>query len=187
MRGHGLRRHQSAGRHPDPSELRAHHRPEVRRFASVIGLDKDVSIELHSDVAIAAERSQYFDYGQGWAGGAFGTGAPAPRKTFYFAEGTTRSNSTDGSFDEWISIQNPNSSTASITLTFVKPDGINIVQKVKVTPGTRSTVSVNQVLGPDMDASLILTSSVPVLAERPMYFSYKGFAQGESDTRGYGL
>ncbi len=155
--------------------------------ASVIGLDKDVSIELHSDVAIAAERSQYFDYGQGWAGGAFGTGAPAPRKTFYFAEGTTRSNSTDGSFDEWISIQNPNSSTASITLTFVKPDGINIVQKVKVTPGTRSTVSVNQVLGPDMDASLILTSSVPVLAERPMYFSYKGFAQGGSDTRGYGL
>jgi len=94
---------------------------------------------------LTAERSQYFDYGQGWAGGAFGTGAPAPRKTFYFAEGTTRSNSTDGSFDEWISIQNPNSSTASITLTFVKPDGINIVQKVKVTPGTRSTVSVNQV------------------------------------------
>ena len=69
----------------------------------------------------------------------------------------------------------------------MKPDGINIVQKVKVAPGTRSTVSVNQVLGPDMDASLILASSVPVLAERPMYFNYKGFAQGGSDTRGYGL
>jgi len=155
--------------------------------ASVIGLDKDVSIELHSDAAIAAERSQYFDYGPGWEGGSFGTGAPAPRSTFYFAEGTTRSNSTDGSFNEWLSIQNPSSSTASITLTFVKPDGINIVQKVKVAPGTRSTVSVNQVLGPDMDASLILASSVPVLAERPMYFNYKGFAQGGSDTRGYGL
>ena len=56
-----------------------------------------------------------------------------------------------------------------------------------MTPGTRATVSVNQALGPDMDAALILTSSVPVLAERPMYFDYKGFAQGGSDTSGYGL
>jgi len=155
--------------------------------ASDIGLNKDVSVSLHSDAAIAAERSQYFDYAPGWEGGAFGTGAPAPRKTFYFAEGTTRSNAVDGSFDEWISIQNPGSETASVKLTFVKPDGINIVQMVTVTPGTRSTVSVNQVLGPDMDAALILTSSVPVLAERPMYFDYQGFAQGGDVTRGYGL
>ena len=46
-------------------------------------------------------------------------------------------------------------------------------------------ISVNALLGPNMDSSLILESSVPVVAERPMYFNYKGFAQGGSDTRGY--
>jgi len=155
--------------------------------ASAIGLDKDVSVALHSDAPVVAERSQYFSYGPGWDGGAFGGGAPAPREKYYFAEGTTRSNTTDGSFDEWLTIENPNGQAAAITLTFVKPDGINIVQIITVGPGTRSTVSVNSVLGPDMDASLILTSSVPVVTERPMYFNYKGFAQGGSDTRGYGL
>ena len=69
----------------------------------------------------------------------------------------------------------------------MKPDGISIVQNITVGPGTRSTVSVNAVLGPDMDASLILDSSIPVVAERPMYFNYHGFAQGGHDTRGYGL
>jgi hypothetical protein len=136
---------------------------------------------------VVAERSEYFSYGPGWAGGAFGSGAPAPRKTFYFAEGTTRSNATDGSFDEWLSIDNPNSQAAVIKLTFLKPSGIDIVQNITVGPGTRTTVSVNSVLGPDMDSSLILQSSLPVVAERPMYFDYQGFAQGGSDTGGYGL
>ena len=67
----------------------------------------------------------------------------------------------------------------------MKTDGISIVQNITVTPGTRATVSVNALLGPNMDSSLILESSVPVVAERPMYFNYKGFAQGGSDTRGY--
>jgi len=155
--------------------------------ASVIGLNKDVSVALHSDAPVVAERSQYFSYGPGWEGGAFGSGAPAARKTFYFAEGTTRSNTIDGSFDEWLTIENTNSQAAAIQLTFVKPDGISIQQSITVGPGTRSTVSVNAVLGPDMDSSLILQSSIPVVAERPMYFNYHGFAQGGSDTGGYGL
>jgi hypothetical protein len=155
--------------------------------ASVVGLNKDVSVALHSDAPVVAERSEYFSYGPGWEGGTFGSGAPAPRKTFYFAEGTTRSNTTDGSFDEWLTIENANSQPAAIQLTFVKPDGISILQSITVAPQTRATVSVDAVLGPDMDSSLILQSSIPVVAERPMYFNYKGFAQGGSDTRGYGL
>lgn len=153
----------------------------------VVGLNKDVSVALHSDKPVVAERSQYFSYGPGWAGGAFGSGAPAPRREYYFAEGTTRSNGTDGSFDEWISIENPGEVAADIKLTFVKPNHVSITQNIKVGPGSRSTVSANSVLGPDTDASLILTSSVPVVAERPMYFNYKGFALGGHDTRGYGL
>ena len=91
------------------------------------------------------------------------------------------------SFDEWLTIQNPNGQAAAIKLAFVKPDGINILLSLAVAPETRTTISVNSVLGPDMDASLILESSIPVVAERPMYFDYHGFAQGGHDTRGYAL
>jgi len=161
---------------------------QTLNVAAAVGWDKDVSVRLHSDLPVVAERSMYFDYGGGsWPGGAIATGAPAPRNTYYFAEGTTRQNAVDGSFDEWVSIENPNGKDVNIKLSFLKPDGITLVQNVVVPKSTRSTISVNALLGPDLDSSLVLEASDPVVVERPMYFNYRGFAQGGSVSRGYGL
>ena len=156
--------------------------------AEAVGFNKDVSVSVHSDQPLIAERSLYFDYGSGsWPGGTFGTGAQAPRKTFYFAEGSTRANPVDGTFGEWVTIENANNKTVNVKMSYLKNDGVTIVQTVQVQPLTRSTISVNQVLGPDMDTSMVIEASEPVNVERPMYFDYRGFAEGGSVTRGYGL
>lgn len=50
-----------------------------------------------------------------------------------------------------------------------------------------STVDVKLKLGPNVDASCVVKSDQPILAERPMYFDYHGWASGGSDTLGINL
>lgn len=158
------------------------------RVADASGLDKDVSVSVSSDHPLFAERSLYFDYGsRSWSGGTLATGQQKARETYYFAEGSTRQNPTDGWYDEWITIENPNDSTVNVKMTFLKEGGVTIVQTVQVQPKTRGTISVNSVLGPGVDAGLVLEASAPVVVERPMYFDYRGFAEGGSVSRGYSI
>jgi len=62
-------------------------------------------------------------------------GATSPSSTFYFAEGTTRPN-----FDTYFCIQNPGSTAADVTLTYMKGDGTTQEQNVIVPASSRMTV-----------------------------------------------
>jgi hypothetical protein len=104
--------------------------------------------------------------------------------TFYFAEGTCRPN-----FDPYFCIQNPGSTAANVTLTYMKGDGSTATDTVSVAPNSRSTVIPRNKLGtgndPSHDFSTMVTSDQPIIAERPMYFNYNGVWTGGHDVVGF--
>ena len=144
-----------------------------------------MSARVTSDVPIISERSMYFNYKGGWTGGHDVVGALEPAKAFYFAEGTCRPN-----FDPYICIQNPGKGTAQVKITYMKGDGGVAVANVAVAPESRCTVNPRNTLGTGDDAAHDFSSKVEttngaeIIAERPMYFNYKGGWTGGHDVVG---
>ena len=138
-----------------------------------VSKDKDVSTFIQSDQPIIAERPMYFNYHDKWKGGHIGSGVPGPRKNWYFAEGSTRNNSHDGSYEEWLCIQNPGSSETDVNVTYMLGTGQNVQKSYKVGATTRRTIDVNLEIGPDKDVSMLVEGGSPIVAERPMYFNYR--------------
>ncbi len=102
----------------------------------------------------------------------------AANKTWYFAEG-----SVGNSFREFLALFNPNSTPATVTVTYLFQSGSPRVFTHTVNPFSRGTVNANGDLqvpttDPQQSISAIVQSNVPIVAERPMYFTYKGIASG---------
>ncbi len=134
---------------------------------SVVGAGKEVSAVMTSDHPdLAMERPIYFNYSGGLVGSHCVTAAPTLSRTWYFAEGYT-----GPGFDEYVCVLNPNPSAASLTFKFQTVTGQE-VRGGEVPAMSRATFKVNDLLGADRESSLALSSSQPVVAERPMYFSY---------------
>ncbi|MBU1670882.1 MAG: hypothetical protein KKF41_11855 [Actinobacteria bacterium] len=146
------------------------------------GLDKDVSVYIEGFIPgkekpyapipkkVFAERVVYFNF-RGFSGGHCAVGRPSPANSWYFAEGTTRNNAYDGRYETYICIQNPQGTTATCTLTYMPTNGANMSETISIGPNTRYTVCPVNVLGENVDFSTYFLSDVPVVAERPMYFS----------------
>ena len=106
--------------------------------------------------------------------------------TFYFAEGTCRPN-----FDPYFCIQNPGSTAANVTLTFMKGDGTTASDTVTVPKNSRTTVLPRNKLGTGDDAAhdfstkVQCTNGQPIVVERPMYFNYNGAWTGGHDVVGF--
>jgi len=127
----------------------------------------DVSIRLHASTPIVAERAMYFGYND-IDGGTVSTGISQPSLEWYFAEGYT-----GGGFNEYILVLNPNHADAQVTFDFMKPDGSVYTQVFPAAANSRTTVYVDAAPGMDStDVSVRLSSSIPVVAERSMYFGY---------------
>ncbi len=133
---------------------------------SEVGEEKDVSIQIASDHPIAAERPMYFSYAGGAAGGSVASGSPVSSKTWYFAEGCTRQG-----FDEWLTLMNPGPTGADIQVKYLT-GAASVVTGYKVEAGTRATIRVNAEVGADQDVGIVIASSQPVVAERPLYLHY---------------
>jgi len=151
-----------------------------------VGANQDVSCVVESLFPIVAERPMYFNYHDKWTGGHDVVGAPGPDTTFYFAEGTTRDNPADGSFEEWVCLQNATDTDTTATITYYTDQAGTQTQDVDLPRKTRVTVDVKARLGAGVDNSLKVTSSdnVPILAERPMYFNYHSVWDGGHDVMG---
>ena len=151
-----------------------------------VGADQDVSCVVNSNQPIVAERPMYFFYHNKWTGGHDVVGALGPDTEFYFAEGSTRDNARDGSFEEWICLENSTIYNAPVKITYYTEEAGPVTQEVVVGPTSRLTVDVNTKLGKDVDASFKVesTSGVPILAERPMYFNYHNAWDGGHDVMG---
>jgi photosystem II stability/assembly factor-like uncharacterized protein len=133
-----------------------------------VGANQDVSTKVVSQLPIMAERPMYFNYKGVWTGGHDVVGAIAPAQDWYFAEGNTR----DG-FEEWLCLQNPGTSPATVQITYMLAGGDNRTQDITIPATSRETVDVKGFLGPNIDCSAKVHSNVGIIAERPMYFIYK--------------
>jgi hypothetical protein len=113
---------------------------------------------------VVAERSMIWQSG-GAAGGHTAKGTIAPATEWFFAEGNA------GFFDTWLLVANSNPSTARVTFTFLKEDGSTQTAAYNVSPNSRFTLWTNAVAGLlGHGFSTRVTSTLPVSAERAMYF-----------------
>ncbi|MBU1670067.1 MAG: IPT/TIG domain-containing protein [Actinobacteria bacterium] len=144
-----------------------------------VSSDFSATVESTNGVPIVAERPMYFNYRQAWLGGHCESGRLEPAKKIYFAEGTTRPD-----FDTYISLQNAGQQEALVQATYFRGDGTTGSQSIAVPPRSRATLSPRDVLGSadgpasDFSTAVESTNGVPILAERPMYFNYKGMLSG---------
>jgi len=144
------------------------------------------SVHIHSTAPIVAERPMYFDRGAGLTGGhdAMAVGAASLGFTQNFAEGYT-----GPGYDEWLTILNTGQVASCATITYLPESGSGPIKKaVSLLAGSRTSVHVNEQLGPNIAAGVIVSTvpdtaagacglgftPVPILVERPMYFSYLG-------------
>jgi hypothetical protein len=99
--------------------------------------------------------------------------------TWYFAEG-----SVGNSFSEFITLLNPSATqAASVNIMYLFENRPAVTVQHTVNPSTRSTVSANADLNipasaPQQPISAIVQSTIPIVAERPMYFNLHGIASG---------
>jgi peptidoglycan/xylan/chitin deacetylase (PgdA/CDA1 family) len=114
-----------------------------------------------------------------WNGGHDAMGTDRPGTCWYFAEGTTRAG-----FSEYICILNPGDAAAEATLSYMLDNGQNVERKHTLPPGSRTTVDVGTEVPPGRDVSVRLVSTLPVVAERSMYFTYEGKWSGGHDVTG---
>src|SRR5207245_2454681 len=130
---------------------------------------------------IIAERPFYvngFSFGSGAIrDGHVAFGANAPAKTWNFAEGTTLPG-----FNEYLTLENPaTGQTANVTLSYIESSGPPIVRQVTVAPQSRLTLRVfdpTEGVGPNaVGVSVQITSTVAIVAERPMYM-VRNFGSG---------
>ncbi len=138
------------------------------------------SAAVNADAAILAERFISFDYAGAIPGASDVLGAAAPSSLFYFAEGYVAPN-----FTEYLTLENPNAQGAYVTVTFLPSDGsAPTVKTYLIAASSRFTVLTNGVMPNLSSFSLVVESSQPIVAERPMYFNYYGNTGG-SDVIGY--
>ena len=158
---------------PQQVNVIAHSRYTIN-VNQVVGPGKDVSVTLTSNSPVIVERPMYFHYGRNrWAGGNVVMGRPQADTAFYFAEGTTRDN-----FHTYLCMQNPNQTAANATVTYMFDGQEPQVANYVLDPHSRKTIDVNEAVGAGRDVSIAVTSDLPILAERPMYFKYNGQITG---------
>ncbi len=136
----------------------------------------DVSAKLESTLPIFAERAMYLSTpNQPFAGGTDGAGLPALATKWFVAEGAT-----GGFFDLFYLIGNPSSATASVTVTYLLPDGTSFDKVYSVPAMTRLTIGVD---GEDprlagTSVSGVVTSTVPIVVERAMWWPSPNWYEG---------
>jgi hypothetical protein len=107
-----------------------------------VGEEKDVSVKLTSSDPFIAERPMYFHYNWKWTGGHCVMGALQPAGTWYFAEGCHGYN-----IEQYLCLQNPQSSAVEATLTFMMKKGEVLRRKVTLPARSRTTIYVNRYIG----------------------------------------
>ena len=144
-----------------------------------------VSLAVSANQPIVAERPMYMvnDFGSGKVAGAdVVVGATGFASLFGFSALSTLA----GDYD-YLTIQNPAASTATLTITYYTSGG-TVVRTVPVSAHTRHTIEVfNSTEGTGRLADplgVVISSDVPVLVEKPTYGSNAN-TYGAADTLGY--
>jgi pimeloyl-ACP methyl ester carboxylesterase len=123
----------------------------------------EVSSKVSANKPVIAERAVY---GPGRAWGTDSIGASETSKTWYLAEGCT-----NGGFETWILVQNPNGKPADVSLTYMTSDGQKPGPSVTLPPNSRKTFNVGETLPGNWDVSTFVSAKEPVVAERAVYWN----------------
>ena len=112
-------------------------------------------------------------------GGHDSIGVTSPATTWYMAEG-----STNGGFETWVLVQNPNEDEAEITLTYMTPTGEVPGPSMTLSANSRKSFNVADTVPGEWEVSTKVesTNGVPVISERAVYWNNK---QGGHDSVGY--
>ena len=104
------------------------------------------------------------------AGSHASVGAPTRDTIWRFAEGATAA-----PFDEWLLLSNPSQdAAANVTVTFFSTiDGTAVATRT-FTVGDRLSIFVNHIVPNVPDLSMVVSSDLPISAERSMYFRQGG-------------
>jgi hypothetical protein len=86
-------------------------------------------------------------------------------------------------FYEYILLMNPGSETANVAIEFMNERAEKVVVPWTVNPGSRSTVLVNRYMS-GCGVSAKVSSDVPIIGERAMYFNFQGKWKGGTDSIG---
>ena len=135
----------------------------------VAGLDStDVSAEITAPQPIAVERAMYRSTGgQIFALGHAAAAVAAPSANWFFGEGAT-----GAFFDTYLLLANPSAQPASVQVDYLRDQGGPVSRTYTVPANSRFSVYVDG--EPGMEGTPFgtrVTSSVPVVAERAMYWA----------------
>jgi hypothetical protein len=122
-------------------------------------------------VPLAVERTMFWD--STYYGGHTGNAVEAPATRWLFGEGN------QGFFDTYVLLANASATDAVATVTFLVEGGPNVVADVPVPATTRFNVyagSYPELIGKSF--SIVVTSTLPIIAERAMYFGTRLFEGG---------
>ena len=122
----------------------------------------NVSTEVTANQPVIAERSMYYN-NRTCAHDSIGASKPAD--TWYLAEGCT-----DGGFETWVLVQNPNDTTTQVHLNFMTDTGQVAGPTLGLQANSRESVNVGDHVQ-TYNVSTEVTANQPVIAERSMYWS----------------
>jgi len=125
------------------------------------------STTITSNLPITVERAMYFGNNVRTFNGGHGAAAvESPATSWFVAEGRTGS-----FFDMYLLLANPGNAAANVTVTFLRPTGVPVVQSRTLNSTSRATIHVDSVPGlADTDVSASITSDQPIIVERSMYW-----------------
>ena len=112
-------------------------------------------------------------------GGTCAEGCVDASQTWFFAEGYTGEG-----FQEWLCLLNPQDQVTPIDLNLLFVSGDSQLVELDLPPQSRTTLDINAYAGAGKEVSLSLESELPILAERPMYFTYRGQWKGCTTSTG---
>jgi hypothetical protein len=138
---------------------------DINAILAAQGLSGAVSTLLESTRPIAATRQM--TYGTPVYGSTLESGVPDTSLSWYFAEGAT------SVYSLYFLIENPNSAPTDVTFThLVEGGGAPVTRTVTVDRQSRKTFNVNEVPGlAEAALSTVVTSTLPIVAERAMYIT----------------
>ncbi|HTV02628.1 MAG TPA: hypothetical protein VMF13_18910, partial [Luteitalea sp.] len=122
-------------------------------------------------VPLVVERSMFWD--NTYYGGHTGNAVEAPKTKWYFGEGN------QGFFDTYVLLANANASPATATVTFLVEGAPNVTRVYPVGATSRLNVYAGEI--PELankSFSIVVSSTLPIIAERAMYFGTRLFEGG---------
>ncbi len=122
---------------------------------------KDASIMVECPIPVIAERAMYRNSRRE---GHDSVGATEASNNYFLAEGTTA-----WGFTTYVLVQNPNDEEVDMSMTFMTDSGPVQGPAMTMDPNSRETFRINDVM-PNRDFSTQVTGSLPIIAERAMYW-----------------